>query len=130
EELLSWILKGDFQNRPNLPENGFGLENQIVLGTATFFSTGARGGTLLASVDELRQTVYHYGSPRELLLSDLIAAVIRTRQANSTWATLPRFSEVQEGTWEPVLQRPTFILELWPAQRLLGERGLYRGLSA
>jgi hypothetical protein len=130
EDLLSWILKGDFATLTRLPEDGFVEEIQVATDLARFSMSGERAGNLIESARRLRQTVYHEGTARQLLLSDLVGAVVRVRTSNSTWATLPSYSGVEARTWVPILQKSNFIRELWPAQRLLGDRGLYRGGSA
>ncbi len=129
-ELLSWSLKANFQNRPDLESTPYQAVGRIASLLTSFSLKGGREEALLAAARDLRQDVYAMGSARELLLSDLVAAVVHMRHANSTWHALPRYSELQEHLWFPILQKESFIRELWPAQHLLGERGLYRGISA
>jgi POLQ-like helicase len=130
EELLSWLLKANFQSQPNLEPTRYRGALQVASLLSEFYLTGAGEEDVLAAARDLRQDVYPAGTPRELLLADLIAAVVLTRHANSTWYTLPRYSELQRDIWTPILQKESFIRELWPAQHLLGDRGLYRGTSA
>jgi hypothetical protein len=130
EDLLSWILKSDFVQLPTFPEDAFGEEIEVAANLARYSKSGESGEDLIESALRLRQTVYQDGTARQLLLSDLVGAVVCARQSNSTWATLPRYSDVEARTWSPILQKPNFIRELWPTQRLLGDRGLYRGGSA
>ena len=130
EELLSWILKANFQQRPALPEETYDVAEDIASLLSTFYSSGEGGEELQRAINALRRIVYDQGTARELLLADLIGAVVSTRRSNSTWTTLPRYSDLPAELWAPILEQETFIHELWPAQKLLGDRGIYRGTSA
>jgi POLQ-like helicase len=130
EELLAWILKAHFENDLGLPVNTYGDTATVATLLREFYSSGAGMENLRAAVTELRRAVYEGGTARELLLSDLIGAVVQARSTNSTWSTLPRYSDVDRQTWAPILRKASFIRELWPAQHLLGTSGLYRGTSA
>lgn len=70
------------------------------------------------------------GTPRQLLLADLIGAVVRLRFENSTWNCLPLYTNIPVTDWTNVIRKDTFIKEFWPAQHLLGEKGVFRGISA
>ena len=130
EELLAWILRGDF--RANLRDAQIEDEfnREIANNLQAFFLRGVNSRRLIASLVQLRTRVYDLGSPRELLMTDLIGAMVRKRLQNSTWLTLPAYSNSTQETWSPALQKPSFIRELWPAQVLLGQQGLYSGASA
>ncbi len=97
---------------------------------ATFRQTGADRNATIEVAERLRQTAYRSGTPRELLLADAVAAVLRKRIEYSTWTCLPTFTDLAIDQWESAASKPTFIRELWPAQRLLGENGVLRGASA
>ena len=130
EELLSWVLKAHFRGDPTLPIDTYDGASQVATLISQFFAFGTGSEELLSAVRSLRHMVYGGGTARELLLADLIGAVVETRRHNSTWSTLPRYSDIAEQVWAPILQRDSFIRELWPAQQLLGTSGLYRGTSA
>jgi superfamily II DNA/RNA helicase len=49
---------------------------------------------------------------------------------SSARTCLPRFTDIDVAAWENALRKGTFIKEFWPAQRLLGENGVFRGRSA
>lgn len=130
EEVLSWLVKRDFHREWQFAEDGFVGVPELVDAVQAFDASGSGVDGVRDAVARLRQDVYDNGTPRELLVADLIGAVTLERLRNSTWTTLPRFSELDSALWAPILQRESFIRELWPAQQLLGERGLYRGVSA
>ena len=49
---------------------------------------------------------------------------------NSSWSLLPDSSDISYEEWEPYLQSKMSIKMLWPAQRLIAEKGLLRGESS
>jgi superfamily II DNA/RNA helicase len=130
EEILSWLVKRDFGRELNLPTDIYPGVSGLLEACVTFADSGDSADDVRSAVNELRRVVYRDGTARELLIVDLIGAVALVRLRNSTWSTLPRFSELDSAVWSPILKKESFIRELWPAQHLLGERGLYRGISA
>lgn len=95
----------------------------------TFFTTGNGEEQLLSQINSLIGTAIH-GTPKELLFADVIGAMIRKRIENSTWKSLPNYSGLPLELWKPTLARESFVKELWPAQKLLGESGVFNGTSA
>ena len=94
------------------------------------FLSGTSVATAQQALRELRSWSYAVGTGHELLLADLLGAVVITRISKSAWTLLPKYSGLSTETWQPYLARPQAIKEMWPSQRLLGEAGLYRGESA
>ncbi len=128
EHLLLWLLLGNFsmelEGTPNKKLKGLaGLISQ-------YFFTGENQEKIARELKKIRQKSYESGSPRELLLSDVVSAVVHKRIENSTWFSLPNYSDLELDTWQDTLQKPTFIRELWPSQHLLGEYGVFKGRSA
>src|SRR5262249_9996393 len=85
---------------------------------------------LLALCTQLRNMAYELGTPRQLLLADVVSAVVRKKYRNSTWYALPEYTALSPELWLNALQKPSFIRELWPAQHLLGRSGVLQGKSA
>lgn len=85
-------------------------------------------------IENLVENIIKYfsevGSDRELLVAQMLAAVLKRRISNSTKSLLPKYSGLDWSNWFHVAQKSTFIRELWPAQRLLGEAGVFKGKSA
>lgn len=79
---------------------------------------------------QLRSNVRGRGDDRAILIADIIAAIVERRVENSVVSLLPEFSGIELNEWLPAFGKDTFINELWPAQRLLGEHGIYKGKSA
>ena len=106
------------------------LNNNIIKNILYFYKEASHEHELINSVVKLRNEVYINGTPRQLLLGDLIAAIVKKKLENSAWKNLPLYSGVSKEKWQPILQKNSFIKEFWPAQHLLGKAGILKGKSA
>ncbi len=95
-----------------------------------FVNTGSNSDDLIASCKKIIQRSFEVGSDIEILLSRYIYAVILRKIENSCWTNLPKFSEISDEKWKPVIKKNAFIKELWPAQMLLGKENVFKGQSA
>lgn len=86
--------------------------------------------TLRPLIQSLRRWTYDSGSPRELLLGDLLSAVAVQRIRHSARTCLPTYTDRGADVWRAYLARENAIRDFWPAQRMLGEVGVFRGASA
>ncbi len=101
---------------------------QVIMAYDTCFhhhSTAELGFTM-----EFRSIIYAQGSPRELLLTDALLAILLIKIERSALNLLPIYSGLPVSAWEGMLQNEKNIYELWPAQIRLGEAGIYSGKSA
>ena len=131
EKLLHWILQGDFSKPIEGDHNHFKQHiDSISLQVHEFYAGRIEYVDLRSSTKNLRDVAYHDGTPRQLLLAYLITAIVNKRIENSCRYCLPRYSNISLEKWEPALQKASFLQELWPAQHLLGSRGVYQGDSA
>lgn len=131
ERFLLWLLKDDFSSPLSSLEGIYGdLLGELSAEVVRYYQDGGSEGDLLSAATRLRRRAYEVGTARELLFADTIAALVRRRYEHSSWRCLPRFSGLPIAAWKPALRKPTFIREFWPAQRLLGERGVFTGESA
>jgi POLQ-like helicase len=131
EDLLRWILQGDSSRLIKKPEGLFAESIDVISRSLReFFIDGTGFDDLLSECDRLRRTAYDLGSPRQLLLSDVVGSVVRKKHRNSSWHALPAYTGLSRNIWLSALQKNTFIRELWPAQHLLGRSGVLRGKSA
>jgi len=131
EDLLLWLLQADlgtYFDETDGPFGGFidGISKWIL----QFFEDGNGEDNLLDLATKLRDAVYEFGTPRQLLLGDVIAAVLRKKLENSAWKALPTYSGLPRDKWLQALQKESFIKELWPAQHLLGQADVLKGESA
>lgn len=121
EDLLLWLLKGDLSTYFENTDGLFGkFIDAISSSFLQFFTDGSDIDNLFTLTVKLRKAVYEYGTPRQLLLGDVIAAVIKKKYLNSSWYALPLYSGLSQSQWLHVLQKDSFIKELWSAQHLLG----------
>jgi superfamily II DNA/RNA helicase len=131
EDLLLWLLQADWGNYFDGSEGPFGVYiDGISRWLHQFFEDGKGEDNLQYLGAKLRHAVYEFGTPRQLLLGDVITAVLRKKLENSAWKALPIYSELSRDNWLQALQKKSFIKELWPAQHLLGKAGVLRGESA
>lgn len=131
EDLLLWLLQADlgtYFDETDGPFGGFidGISKWIL----QFFEDGNGEENLLDLSTKLRNAVYEFGTPRQLLFGDVIAAVLRKKLENSAWKALPSYSGLPRDKWLHALQKDSFIKELWPAQHLLGQADVLKGESA
>lgn len=131
ENLLLWLLQANLKPYLSNTNNPFsiyidGISREFV----QFFKNGTGEENIINLGVRLREAVYKFGTPRQLLFGDIIGAVIRTKLENSTWKSLPLYSALPLAKWLPTLQKESFIKELWPAQHLLGKANVLKGKSA
>ena len=133
ENLLTWLLLIKEFPTP-LPEIPDSLYKDAINSTHILFTefntTGNRSDDVIDLANQLRALAYDIGDPGELLLADLIGAVLRKKIENSTWVCLPKYTDLPASEWAEVIQKDTFINEFWPAQHLLGKQGVFEGKSA
>jgi len=131
EELLRWLLQGDL-SKPFEIQTGLFAESIGATSSRLrqYFIDGLGQEDLFAQCDLLKRTAYISGSPRQLLLADVVCSIVKKKFRNSSWKSLPDYSDLSRELWQPALQKSTFIRELWPAQHLLGDSGVLRGKSA
>jgi POLQ-like helicase len=131
ERFLLWLL----QWKLSTYSNGTGevykeSVNNISKFLVQFYRNNENRDQLFENAKQLRRRAYDLGTPRQLLLADTISAVLKKRFTNSAWYSLPSYSGIPAEQWASALKKDSFMKELWPAQQLLGERGVYRGRSA
>ena len=131
EDLLLWLLQADLRTYFDKREGPFGeFIDGISKWILQFFEDGNGEENLLDLATKLRDAVYEFGTPRQLLFGDVIAAVLRKKLENSAWKALPSYSGLPRTKWLHALQKDSFIKELWPAQHLLGKADVLKGESA
>lgn len=63
----------------------------------------------------------------EAFYSDIVYAVIKIAQKNSARYLLPIYSGVEANRWADYFKQGASIKMIWPAQRLIGEKGILQG---
>lgn len=132
ESFLIWLLKADVSSVWYYLEGAaFNAELFDLLSIyKKFWTQEAQSAEVEFAAKKLRDLVYESGSDRELLFVDTIVSVVLRRISNSSLVCLPKFSGLSIEVWSAALKSKKLVKEFWPAQRLLGERGVLRGVSA
>lgn len=130
EDLLLAILRMDESEHTYSNSRFSDVLSSITRSFLHFMKTGEAQEDLRSYSLELRDLSYASGSPRQLLFSDIIGALIYRKIENSSWVSLPKYTEVPVERWSSTIQKETFPKELWPAQHLLGQADILKGVSA
>lgn len=132
EGVLIWLLKGDYDHDYYQIKDGeFNNELKELIDSIikTFRNKKIYSG-VDRSIIKLRQSVYESGNDRELLIVDVLSAVAKRKIKYSSLVCLPQYTGLAINYWKLALAKDDFISEFWPAQRLLGEKGIFEGKSA
>lgn len=128
--LLIWVLQNNFAIEINFNKSiYFELLDNIYKLIKEFNSNGNNEEEIISALDSLCKLLYFEGTDRQLLFADILKSVVKKQIYNSSWKSLARYSSVNADEWKETILRPTFIREFWPAQRLLGEKSIFKGKS-
>lgn len=94
------------------------------------FEKGIESSALKSHLINYREEVYDNDDPDEVFFVDVLVASIYKAIENSSWLLLPLHSDVTLNGWEEYLKTNDSIKMLWPAQRLVAEKGVLRGENA
>jgi len=129
--VLLWIIKSDYKKTIKLRDNKYSkLLIEFMVCVSHYFTSGINEQQVISKASKIRSLAYECGSDSILLLAEVIAAVIRVKLNLSSWHRLPLYSGLPIKLWSSALKKDSAIKELWPAQVILGEKGLYMGKSA
>lgn len=129
ECLLLWLLRGEFLEPLRIEGIYSDTISLISQKFASFWRSGQNPDVVESACQELRNITYSSGTSRELLFSDVILAIVKKRITNSCWSSLPVYTGLTTDAWRTAIQKESFVKELWPAQHLLGEKGIFSGES-
>lgn len=86
--------------------------------------------TVMDLAAHIRQLAYDNGTDRDILYADIGMALCQLKVKNASRSILPEASGLTLADWAPAMRRPSFPIELWPAQQRICKGGLLRGNSA
>lgn len=95
-----------------------------------YYNTGEGMEEIQSLLSEYRKEIYENDNPMEIYFVDILCAVITVALSRSSWILLPRYSELDQSLWSTYLKGPKAPKMLWPAQQLIGEKGILSGQSA
>jgi POLQ-like helicase len=128
--MLQWTLSGNWSSNPAFAEDRYAPSLRSIVEIITaYFMSGARRSEFNGASITLRSLVYGGGTDRELLIADIIVAILKKRLCNAARHVLPLYSGLPDEVWAKTFERSDFMKELWPAQHVFGERGILQGRS-
>lgn len=127
ENILLWLLDGNYNQFP-LGEDEESHFKFCAL-WRWFWTTGKHDEYCINAAKILRQKIYAKSDNRDLLLIDIISCITIKKIGNSAWKLLPDFTKLDVFQWEKYIRESSFMKELWPSQRILGETGFFNGKS-
>jgi POLQ-like helicase len=133
EFLLEWLLANDFHIDLPIAEGTYAtaiiveIKDKLV----DFYGLNLEAvAALRVLASTLRQVCHENGTDRELLFADIVVTILLRKISNSTITLLPEYTRLNIEAWLPALGKTSFIKEFWPAQKLLGDQGVFAGNSA
>ncbi|WP_317897759.1 DEAD/DEAH box helicase [Aurantibacillus circumpalustris] len=106
------------------------LSRSLLRNLQIFYDRGINSKRVTKITEQIRTLSYNEGSPRQLLIGDLVSAIVSKKLERSSWQSLQSFTGIKISAWRDIITKGNFIQEFWPAQILLGERGVFEGKSA
>ena len=119
------LLNRDFHISVDTP-NG----EKVCHSLLAYYNTGEGVEKIRGLLSEYRKAVYENDAPMEIYYVDILCAIVMVALSKSSWSLLPRYSELNQSLWSDYLKNPKAPRMLWPAQQLIGEKGVLRGQSA
>lgn len=132
EGAIIWVLKNDLNAaRFHFSDSDFATNITAYIDAyKNYFSRLIDKQDVINLGLKLRKKVLRDGDDREVLFTDLLLTLVKLKIENSSLNCLPKFTSLPIESWDLVLKKSTFIQEFWPAQKLLGEKGVFNGVSA
>lgn len=127
ENLLVWLLKNDLTEQLSFD---YEVMTNAYDSIRHYLENGGDVDSIHINLEALCKYIYANGSDRQVLFSDLVRSIGKKRIFNSTWSCLPRYTGLPVEDWTNIIRKGAFIKEFWPAQRLLGEKEVFKGKSA
>lgn len=106
------------------------IGEKVCLSLLAYYFTGERMEEMQSLLSEYRKEIYGNDNPMEIYYVDILCAVITVALSRSSWSLLPRYSELDQSLWSGYLKSSNAPKMLWPAQRLIGKKGILSGRNA
>lgn len=94
------------------------------------YTKGASSENVLRLAKEKCYLAYKSNDEIETFFADALYAIIKISIENAASLLLPIYSGISNKKWKSYFQKKTSIKMLWPAQKLIGEKGLLQGKNS
>ncbi|GKW47364.1 DEAD/DEAH box helicase [Planococcus sp. NCCP-2050] len=129
--LLTGILKDTSYTDIDNTELYYKLEIKHIFSyLQSYYKYGVYEKELIEVTSLIQKKAYQRGSARELLFADIIYAIVIEKIKRSSRRCLNLYTGIPIAYWETYLKEEKIFKEFWPAQMLLGEKGVFSGNSA
>lgn len=110
--------------------NETSAEEEICKSLWHYYATGKGIEIIQNILSKYRKAIYENDDPLEMYYVDILYASIIVALSKSSWSLLPKYSELDQSLWTEYLKGKKSPKMLWPAQQLIGEKGILSGQSA
>ena len=126
-KLLSFLLNGKRMQYIKVVD----LYSKINNAFLDFFEKGEESqDKIITLLNQYRNQIFSLNNADKSFYIDVLFAVVIRALQYSSWALLPKYSYLSEDKWRDYLTKRSSIKMLWPAQQLIGEKGILRGENA
>ena len=107
-------------------EDDYSLLNNAV---KVYFETGENCQNIKMLSEKYRKDVYNKDDIDEVFFGDLSLAILFLSIEQSAWRLLPNYTELPSEKWRDYLRGKNGLKMLWPAQQLIGNSNILRGMN-
>ena len=107
-------------------EDKYSLLNNAV---KVYFETGENCQNIKMFSEQYRKDVYNKDDIDEVFFGDLSLAILFLSIEQSAWKLLPNYTELPSEKWRDYLRGKNGLKMLWPAQQLIGNSNILRGMN-
>lgn len=107
-------------------EDKYSLLNNAV---KVYFETGENCQNIKMFSEQYRKDVYNKDDIDEVFFGDLSLAILFLSIEQSAWRLLPNYTELPSEKWRDYLRGKNGLKMLWPAQQLIGNSNILRGMN-
>ena len=124
--IFNYLLNGMYLPYIKIKDSYDQINNYFL----NYFEKGKSLGILKDTLCVYRKEIYKNEDLDSIFYVDILIAIIVVACDNSSWNLLPSNSNIPYEEWMPYLQSKKSIKMLWPAQRLIAEKGILNGKSS